>query len=311
MTANTRMNAMPDSNNMNGKICLITGSTAGIGKITATALAAQGAEVIITGRNRQKTEQTVQQIKSDTGSETVQYLLADFSDLQQVRELARLFNERYPRLDVLVNNAGAFFNTRRETSYGVEMTFLINHLAPFLLTNLLLKTIQDGRSARIVNVASDAHQYDTMNFDDLSFKKGYIGMKAYARSKLANILFTYELARRLENSGVTVNALHPGHVATDIWKTNFSFVGPALKWIMGVFALTPEQGADNTIFLASSPLVTGITGKYFVKREPVPSAPISYDEKMAKRLWDLCESLTQSTNKRNEGSQSCSRFKGE
>ncbi len=283
---------MPDSSNMNGKICLVTGATAGIGKITATALATQGAEVIITGRNQQKAEQTVRQIKSDTGSETVHYLLADFSDLQQVRELARLFNERYSQLDVLVNNAGAFFNTRRESSYGVEMTFLVNHLAPFLLTNLLLKSIQAGPSARIVNVSSDAHQYATMDFDDLSFKKGYFGMKAYARSKLANILFTYELAQHMENSRVTVNALHPGQVATDIWKTNFSFVGPALKWIMGFFALTPEQGADNTIFLASSLLVTGITGKYFIKRESVQSAPISYDKKIAKRLWDLSESLT-------------------
>ena len=131
-----------------------------------------------------------------------------------------------------------------------------------------------------------------MNFDDLGIKRGYFGMKAYARSKLANILCTFQLARRMENSGVTVNALDPGHVATDIWKTNVAVVGPALKWIMGFFALTPEQGADNTIFLASSPLVAGMTGKYFVKREPVQSAPISYDEKIAKRLWDQCETLT-------------------
>jgi retinol dehydrogenase-12 len=280
---------------MVGKVCLVTGATSGIGKITATALATQGAEVIIAGRNQQKTEDTVQQIKTETGNESIQYLLADFSDLQQVRELAASFNQRYSRLDVLVNNAGAFFNTRRETSYGVEMTFLVNHLAPFLLTNLLLETIQGSTPARIVNVSSDAHKQDRMNFDDLGFKSGFSGMKAYARSKLANVLFTYELARRLADSDVTANALHPGHVATDIWKTNFSFIGPALKWVMGLFALTPEQGADNTIFLASSPDIDGMTGKYFVKREPVHSSPVSRDEKIAQRLWEISENLTSIT----------------
>jgi len=277
---------------MKGKICLVTGATAGIGKVTATALALQGAEVIIAGRNRQKTEETVRQIKSDTGSETVQYLLADFSDLEQVRTMAATFKERFSRLDVLVDNAGAFYNFRTPTFLDCEMTFLVNHLAPFLLTNLLLDIIQSGAPARIINVASDAHQYATMDFDDLGFKKGYFGIKAYARSKLANILFSYELARRMADSGVTVNALHPGHIATDIWKTNFSVLGPPLKWVMGFFSLTPEQGADNTIWLASSPQVEGITGKYFDKRKAVQSAPISYDENIAKRLWDLSEKMT-------------------
>ncbi len=277
---------------LNGKVCLITGATSGIGKVTATALAAQGAEVIIAGRNQQKIENTVQQIQSETGNELVQCLLADFSDLQQVRDLVSSFKERYSRLDVLVNNAGAFFNTRQGTLYSVEMTFLVNHLAPFLLTNLLLETIQDSAPARILNISSDAHKYGTLNFDDLGFKRGYAGMKAYARSKLANVLFTYETVRRLAGSGVTVNALHPGHVATDIWRTNFSFIGPALKRVMGLFALTPEQGADNTIYLASSPEVEGVTGKYFFKREPVQSSPISYDEEIAKRLWEISENLT-------------------
>ena len=283
---------MLDSNNMHGKICLVTGATSGIGQMTATALAAQGAELIITGRNQLKTEQTARQIKSETGNQAVHYLLADFSDLRQVRDLASSFKERYSRLDVLVNNAGAYFNTRHQTPYGVEITLLVNHLAPFLLTNLLLDTIKASGPSRIVNVSSDAHQYDTMNFDDLSFRRGYFGMKAYARSKLANILFTYELARRLDAGVVTVNALHPGHVATDIFKTNFSFVGPALKWVMGFFALTPTQGADNTIYLASSPAVSGTTGKYFVERQAVQSAPISYDEKISSRLWELSERLT-------------------
>ena len=250
-----------NSTAMAGKVCLVTGATSGIGKVTATALAAQGAEVIIAGRNQRKAEETVSWIKSETGNNAVRYLLADFSDLDQVRELARAFKGERSRLDVLVNNAGTFFNTRHETPYGVEMTFLVNHLAPFLLTNLLLETLRDSAPARIVNVSSDGHRQDTMDFDDLGFERGYFGMKAYARSKLANLLFTYELARRLDGSRVTANALHPGHVATDMWKTNFPVIGPALKWVMGFFALSPEQGADNTIYLASSPEVEGITGQ--------------------------------------------------
>lgn len=286
-----------EKNGMPGKVCLVTGATAGIGKIAAAALAAQGAEVIITGRNPQKTIDSVQQIKSETGNQSVQYLLADFSDLKQVRDLAASFKERYSRLDILVNNAGTFLNTRINTCYDVEMTFLVNHLAPFLLTNLLLDIIQASAPARIVNVSSDAHKYGTLNFDDLGFNHGFFGMKAYARSKLANVLFTYELARRLDGSAVTVNAVHPGHVATDIWKNNFSIFGPALKYITSVFALTPQQGADALIYLASSPDLAEITGQYFVQRKAVPSSPLSYDEKTARQLWQMSVSLTsQKTN---------------
>ena len=276
---------------MEGKVCLVTGSTAGIGKATATALAGQGAEVIVVGRNLEKAEAVVQVIKSETGNDAVHYLLADFTDLQQVRALARTFEEKFSNLDVLVNNAGAFYNTQCETSYGVEMTFLVNHLAPFLLTNLLLEMLQRSSPARIINVSSDAQQYGTMDFNDLGLQRRYVGMKAYARSKLANILFTYELARQLAGKGVTVNAVHPGHVATDIWKTNFPLVGTLLKWVMGLFALTPEQGADNSIYLATSPDVDGITGNYFVKRESVQSSPLSYDGELAQRLWQVSKDL--------------------
>jgi NAD(P)-dependent dehydrogenase (short-subunit alcohol dehydrogenase family) len=285
-----------NQNNLMGKICLVTGATSGIGKVTASVLASRCAEVIVTGRSLEKIENTVQEIKSETGNGAVHGLLADFSDLDQVRDLAGNFKALFSRLDVLVNNAGSFFNTRRETQYGVEKTFLVNHLAPFLLTNLLLDTIQASGEARIVNVSSDAHRYGSINFDDLGFKKGYVGMKAYARSKLANILFSYELVRRLGESRVEVNALHPGHVATDIWRNDFSFIGPALKKVMGMFALTPEEGADNTIYLASSPDVVGVTGKYFVKREAAESSPLSYDEELAKRLWEISEELTSITS---------------
>lgn len=273
---------------------MVTGATSGIGKVTAYTLASRGAELIVAGRNQQKAEDTVRWIKSGTGNDTIHYLLADFSDLQQVREMATIFRERYERLDVLVNNAGAFFNSRQKTPYGVDMTLLVNHLAPFLLTNMLLDWLKSSPQARIVNVSSDAHKYDTMDFNDLGFNRGYSGMKGYARSKLANILFTYELARRLSKYEVTANALHPGHIATDIWRTNFSIIGPVLKWVMSFFALSPEEGADNTIYLASSPEVEGLTGKYFVKREAVPSSPISYDKNVAQRLWEISAGLTSS-----------------
>jgi len=276
---------------LTGKICLVTGATAGIGRITAAALAGQGAQLVVHGRNKAKTEATVQEIKASTGNQLISYLLADFSDLDQVRTLAKNFQDRYQHLHLLVNNAGGFFNKRIPTPYGVELTFLVNYLAPFLLTNLLLDTLKNSAPSRIINVSSEAHRQDQMDFENLDFKKGYFGIKAYARSKLANILFTYQLARRLEGTGVTVNALHPGHIATDIWKTNFGLIGPALKRIMGLFSLTPEEGAENSIFLAASPALEGVNGKYFIKNEPAQSSPISYDEEIARRLWDISADL--------------------
>ena len=277
---------------MRGKVCMVTGATSGIGQVTAAALAMQGAHVIVVGRNRAKAQQVVGEIRRQTGNDAVWYLLADFSDLQQVRELAAAFSAQYSQLDVLVNNAGTYFNTRHPAPGGVEMTFHVNHLAHFLLTNLLLETLTASAPARIVNVTSRAHEYDNMDFDDLGFERSYFGMKAYARSKLANLLFTYELARRLAGSGVTVNAVHPGGVATDIWRTNFPVLGPAIKWVMSLFALTPEEGADTLIYLASSPDVEGVTGTYFVEREAIASSPLSYDEQVAARLWEVSEQLT-------------------
>lgn len=281
-------------NDMSGKTCLVTGATSGIGKVTATALAAQGAQVVITGRNQEKLDASLQEIIAATGNQQIHALCADFSDLQQVRSMAAAYREHFTRLDVLVNNAGGFFNARRMTPYGVEMSFLVNHLAPFLLTNLLLETIIASAPARIVNLSSEAHQYDRMDFEDLSFQRGYVGIKGYARSKLANVLFTYELSRRLEGKNVTVNAVHPGEVATNIWRTNFGFIGPALKWVMGFFYLTPEEGAETSIYVASSPDVEGITGKYFSEKEAVPSSPLSYDEEVARKLWVISEQLTES-----------------
>jgi NAD(P)-dependent dehydrogenase (short-subunit alcohol dehydrogenase family) len=272
-------------------ICLVTGATAGIGYVTASSLAARGATVIVGGRSKQKAEATVDAIHRATGNNAVEYLIVEFSDLSDVKRATEELKHRFNRLDRLINNAGAFYNTRQMTSYGVEKTFLVNYLAPFLLTNELLELLESSASSRIINVTSEAHRYDEMDFADLSFEVGYSGMKAYARSKLANVMFTYELARRLDQRSITVNAVHPGHVATDIWRTNFSFFGPFLKWVMGFFALSPEEGADNSIFLATAAEVEGITGKYFIKREVSESSPLSQDVETARRLWEISEGI--------------------
>ena len=275
---------------MDKKIILITGATAGIGQAAALTLAAQGHEIVVVGRNAAKTESVAQQLRAQTGNPAIHFLLADFSDLEQVRELAHQVKNQFPPLDVLINNAGAYFNTRRKTIYGVEKTFLVNHLAPFLLTNLLLDHLQNH--ARIINVASRRHFKSQLDLNDLNLERFYFGLDAYGRSKLANILFTYELARKLNNQPITVNALHPGLVETDIFKSDFWIFGPPLKWMISRISLTPEQGADTTIFLATSADVQGVTGKYFVKREAVPSSPLSYDEDLAKHLWEVSEKLT-------------------
>jgi NAD(P)-dependent dehydrogenase (short-subunit alcohol dehydrogenase family) len=272
------------------KMIMITGATSGIGEAAATALAAQGHAVIIVGRNTAKTEAIARQIRSQTGKESIYSLTADFSDLEQVHQLAEQVKTQFPKLDGLVNNAGAYFNRRQRTNYGVEKTFLVNHLAPFLLTNLLLEHLQ--AKARIINVASEAHRYGQLDCTDLNLERFYFGMTAYSRSKLANILFTDELIHQLKGRAVTVNALHPGGVATNIFSTDFSIFGPLFKWIVSWFTLTPEDGADNTIYLATSPEVEGVTGKYFVEREAVSSSPLSYDEDLARQLWEVSERLT-------------------
>jgi NAD(P)-dependent dehydrogenase (short-subunit alcohol dehydrogenase family) len=275
---------------MNKKLILITGATAGIGEAASYALAAQGHGLILVGRNREKAEKVVEQIRAQTGNQTIHFLVADFSDLEQVRQLAEQVKTQFPKLDVLVNNAGAVFMRRNKTKYGVEKTFLVNHLAPFLLTSLLLEHLQEH--ARIINVSSRSHLSGRIDFNDLNFDNFYFGTTAYGRSKLANVLFTYELVRRLRDKKITVNALHPGRIGTDIFKADFSTLGPLIKWIVARVSLTPEAGADNTIFLATSAEVEGITGKYFVKREAVPSSPLSYDTDLAKRLWEVSEKLT-------------------
>lgn len=261
---------------MNGKICLVTGATDGIGKVTALALAKMGATVVGVGRDPNKAERVQAEAHNLPG--TLEMMTADFSSQDEISDFAAAFLRKYDSLHVLVNNAGAIIPDYRETVDGIEMTFAVNHLSMFLLTNLLLETIIASAPARIVNVASSVHEGESIDFDDLGNKKNFSLWTAYGRSKLANILFTYELARRLEGTNVTVNALHPGYIATNL--------APAAGLKMSP-PLSPEQGAETQIWLASSPDVEGVTGKYFSRKREAKSSPETHDAKVAKRLWDV------------------------
>ncbi len=278
---------------LTGKTILLTGGTNGIGKVAALELAKMRAEVVIVGRNPQKTEQIVQRIKAESGNPHVEYLVADLSSMQQVREVGQKFLQKYPHLHVLVNNAGAIFANRKLTVDGYERTFALNHLAYFLLTNLLLNRIIASAPARIINVSSDAHEGAIMDFDDLQNEHhyGYGGYRSYGQSKLANLLFTYELAMRLAGTAVTVNAVHPGAVATGFGENNGGAMRVGMR-IFHQFSLTPQQGADTLVYLASSPEVEGITGKYWTKCHAIKSSPVSYDDTAQKRLWSVSAQLT-------------------
>jgi NAD(P)-dependent dehydrogenase (short-subunit alcohol dehydrogenase family) len=276
---------------MLGKTCLVTGATSGIGLVTARELARMGATVVLMARSRERAEATREAIVAQTGNQAVEIILADFASLATVRAGAEAFLARYDSLDVLVNNAGIFADKRKLSADGYELTFAVNHLAPFLLTHLLLGALKAAPAARIVTVSSGAHTAGRGRFEDVRAEGGYSPMQAYAESKLENVLFTYELSRRLEGSGVAANCLHPGAVRTG-FAGDAGGVFALLVKLAWPFMLTPEQGAQTSIYLAASPEVVGVSGKYFVKRRAQTSAPISYDRALQARLWALSEELS-------------------
>jgi NAD(P)-dependent dehydrogenase (short-subunit alcohol dehydrogenase family) len=277
---------------MRGRVCLVTGATSGIGKATAHALATKGASVLLVGRDPQKGEATAREIREATANEDVEFLRADLSSQASIRELADRVLAEHDRLHVLVNCAGAFFRDGRVTIDGLEMTFALNHLAYFLLTTLLLDLLQGTAPARIVNVTSGAQSMGRIDFEDLQGERRYRGQAAYNQSKLANVLFTYELARRLDGTGVTVNCVHPGWVRTDFGHRNQPLAWRLMIAVVVPFMRSPEKGAETVVYLASDPEVVTVTGKYFHDLKPRRSSRLSYDEVVAARLWQVSEELT-------------------
>jgi NAD(P)-dependent dehydrogenase (short-subunit alcohol dehydrogenase family) len=277
---------MTKQNDMTGRVCLLTGGTSGIGKATAAALLRMGATVVITSRSLQRAEAALAEIRPVDDGGRGDALQVDLSSLSEVRGLAAAFRERYDRLDVLINNAGTIEPRLHRTPDSLGKTMAVNYFAPFLLTNLLLDLLQSSAPARVINISSGAHRGAHIDWDHLRATQGELGFRAYGQSKLALILFTYELARRLAGTGVTVNAVHPGVVATG-FGTQYGVLGRLAVRIGSVFMRSPEEGAPTPVYLASSPEVAGISGRYFYDCQPVESSPESYDREAAARLWRL------------------------
>lgn len=268
-----------------GKVCLITGGTSGIGKETARALAQMDAHIVLTARNLELGATVKQELIETTGNANIDVMPCDLVSFASIMAFAQSFKAKYDRLHILINNAGLMERQRKVSRDGIELTFAVNHLAPFLLTKLLLETIKASAPARIVNVSSDAHRGGVIDFDDLEGKKAYNFWKAYSQSKLANILFTRHLAQTLRGTGVTVNCLHPGVVATNF----FNLIPAPLRFVGKLFMLSPEQGAETSVYLASSPTVENITGEYFNKKRIAVTSKLAQDADTAERLWRVSE----------------------
>ncbi len=283
------MTTTPDRS-MSGRVCLVTGATSGIGRATTLALARRGPALVLLCRDRDRGEAVAAAARA-AGAAKVDLLFADLSRQSEVRRAAAEFLASGRPLHVLINNAGVVNVQRTTTADGLETTFAVNHLAYFLFTNLLLDRLRASAPARIVNVASDAHKFGPLNFDDLQNEKSYSVMRVYGQSKLANILFTAELARRLEGSGVTANSLHPGAVSTGLGTNNGS-------WARGLIALlrpffrTPDRGAETSVYLATSPAVEGVSGRYFANCREKPPSAAAQDMDSARRLWTASDAMT-------------------
>ncbi len=276
---------------LNGRVCIVTGASSGIGLETARGLAAQGATLVAVCRSRERGEVALASIRESTGNADLHLVLADLSAQASIRQLAKELVARWPRLHVLVNNAGVVETRRRLTADGIETVFAVNHLSYYLLTRLLLNRLQESAPARVVNVSSDAHRFAKLDWENLQGEKGWGFMRQYGLSKLCNILFTQELAKRIAGSGVTVNALHPGAVGTRLGQNNGAWA-KALTLLLRPFFLTPAQGAETSIYLASSPDVEGVSGGYFVKRRRQAPTPEASNPGNAAQLWELSARLT-------------------
>ena len=290
MNAATRAHASPDVRPMAGKTVLVTGASGGIGKATALGLGVLGAHLAITGRDRDRTEDAAGEIRA-AGDGQVEVFVADLSSQAEVRRLADEVLRDLPRLDVLVNNVGGYWDTRHLTADGLEHTFALNHLAPFLLTNLLRDRLMQSAPARVVTVSSNAQALGEIDFDDLQGERSYSGARAYNQSKLANVLFTYELARRLKSTSVTANALHPGVVSTSFGAEDPRRIQQLLIPFLRPFMKSPAKGAATSIHLASAPDLEQVTGRFFANGKPKRSSTRSYDEATAARLWQVSADL--------------------
>jgi NAD(P)-dependent dehydrogenase (short-subunit alcohol dehydrogenase family) len=279
---------------MRGAVCLVTGATSGIGRVTARELARMGATVVALARDRARGEALVAELRAASAG-GAELLVGDLASQRDVRRVAAEFRRTHARLDVLVNNAGAIHDDRALTVDGIERTFAVNHLAYFLLTQLLRPTLEAAPSARVVSVSSEAHRaIGSLDFANLQGERRYTAMRAYSQSKLENVLFTYELARRLGGTRVTANCLHPGVIRSGFGRASRGLTG--LLFTLGApFMASPERGARTTVHLAASPEVEGVTGRYFRRRHPVPSSPASYDADAARRLWEVSEAMTRAT----------------
>jgi NAD(P)-dependent dehydrogenase (short-subunit alcohol dehydrogenase family) len=281
---------------MAGKVALITGGTGGIGKATAIGLATMGARVGITGRDLARAEQAASDIRTASANPAVDAFAADLASQTEVHRLAVAILAAYPRLDVLVNNVGGFWAHRHSTADGLERTFALNHLASFLLTNLLLDRLKASAPARVVTVSSGAQSMGRIDFDDLQGARNYSGQRAYNQSKLANIMFTNELAHRLEGTGVTANSVHPGVVRTNFGAEDQAWFFTVISRVARPLLKTPAKGAQTSIYLASSPEVDGVSGRFFVNRMPKTPNKVAYDTKMTARLWDVSADLVGMTS---------------
>jgi NAD(P)-dependent dehydrogenase (short-subunit alcohol dehydrogenase family) len=277
---------------LTGKTCVVTGATSGIGAAAARAMAALGATVVVAGRDPTRCQAMVDEVRQATGNAAVRPAVADLSSLAQVRRLAAELKDRYPRIHVLANNAGAYFARRQESADGFEMTWSLNVLAPFLLTSLLLDRLADSAPARVINTSSDAHERAKLRPDDLDGRRKRAGFRAYGQSKLALNLLTYEFARRVDPKQTTINAYHPGFVASRFGWNNGPVYRGAIRFLSRAFGVSSEAGADTMVYLASAPEVAGTTGRYFCERKEVRSSPASYDRSLAQRLWDVCAQET-------------------